>query len=426
MEVNYIDMIISIIQSIFFVCILNYCLKNEETLNYKKSVVCVILLSCIGYFVTDMLGNISICVFITHILGMLIITYLYKHKYNYALVSYNFIYCILTFWIILFGNIICSLLKQIVAKEYTEIVEFIFIYISQVVFFIVCILNANKIKQIYKILLAEKFSKTYIIMISFVPDFVISFFIFSFGDEQSGIAYIIITMLLMFLIFSVIYFIKIKERANRLFKLNETLENKNSELKKIKCDYGIQMSSLYELCLREKYEDVATLLKSIINSPNDSSAVEKNRTKESLLSLATKHVICDEVNIIIEDNANFQLISMSEMELFRIIVNIVNNAIKAMKNRGTLIAKSFDKDDSMIVEIENDGEKIPEKYMDKIFESGFTTKSDNDKNHGYGLSIVKELIESHDGNIFVESNELRTKFTIVLPIRKSKNVVGVS
>lgn len=297
-------------------------------------------------------------------------------------------------------------------------------YIFQIILCSLCIIYKNKIKQIYKIVLAEKFSKSYIIMISFIPDFLNSFCSFLFKYEGPIVECIIIIMLLLVVIFSIVYFVKIKERADRVFKLNETLENKNSELKKIKCDYGIQMSALYELCIREKYGEVANLLKNIINTPNESTTEEKSKTSESLLSLATKHVLCDDVKIIIEDNANFDLIAISEIELYRIIVNIVNNAMKAMKNKGTLIAKSFSENNKMVVQIENDGEKIPEKYIDKIFESGFTTKSNNDKNHGYGLSIVKELIESHNGNIFVESNEVRTKFTIILPIKKYKNAVG--
>jgi sensor histidine kinase regulating citrate/malate metabolism len=47
---------------------------------------------------------------------------------------------------------------------------------------------------------------------------------------------------------------------------------------------------------------------------------------------------------------------------------------------------------------------------------GFTTKENSDKNHGYGLSIVKDLVERNSGKIYVKSTETATEFKIVLPI----------
>lgn len=109
------------------------------------------------------------------------------------------------------------------------------------------------------------------------------------------------------------------------------------------------------------------------------------------------------------------------MELYEIVVN---NAIKAMKNKGTLIKKSYENSNNIVIEIGNDGEKIPEEFLDKIFDSGFTTKENSDKSHGYGLSIVKELIENHDGKISVNSSEIITQFTITLPIKRTEKIAS--
>lgn len=421
MEINYLDALESIFQSTLFVYIISYCFGYERILRNKKNIVCIIWLSCIGYFIPSTLGDYSIYVFVIHVLSMLIIAMFFKDKYIEALVSFNLIYSISAAWMLIFGDNLYNFLEYFVFKRHIELINILFIYSFQILFYIICIRYPNKIKQINKMLLAERFTKSYIFIMSFIPDFSVSLGSTAYNDEALVYQDIKIALLIIFIGFSAVYFAKIKERANKIFQLNKILEAKNSELKKIKCDYGIQMLSLYELCLREKYEDVAALLKSIINTPNNSKVGEKSRTKESLLSLATKHITCDDVNIIIEDNANFELVAMSEMELYRIIVNIVNNAIKAMKNEGTLIAKSFTDNDKTIIEIENDGEKIPENYIDKIFEAGFTTKNNTDKSHGYGLKIVKELVESYAGNIFVESSEIKTKFTIILPTRSIMN-----
>lgn len=421
LEVNYLDALQSIFQSTLFVYIIGYSLGYKKILYNKKNILCIILLSCDAYFIPNFLGNYSICVFIIHIFSMLIIAFFFKDKYIEVLVSFNLIYSIAVVWMLVFGDDLYNLLIYTIFKRKIESLNILFIYIFQILFYIICIKYSNKIKQINNMMQAEKFTKSCIFIMSFIPDFLISLGSTIYNNEDFIYQIIKVMLLVIFIGFSAMYFAKIKERANKIFQLNESLEAKNSELKRIKCDYGIQMSSLYELCLREKYEDVADLLKSIINTPNNSKKGQKGQIKESLLSLATKHVMCDDINITIDDNADFKLIAMSEMELYRIIVNIVNNAIKAMKNRGKIIAKSFIDNGLVIIEIENDGEKIPEKYIKKIFEAGFTTKNNSDKSHGYGLNIVKELIESYNGNIFVESSEAKTKFTIILPALATNN-----
>jgi two-component system sensor histidine kinase AgrC len=107
---------------------------------------------------------------------------------------------------------------------------------------------------------------------------------------------------------------------------------------------------------------------------------------------------------------------MNEMEFYRIISNIVNNAIKAMNGKGIIVAKSYEYLGNAVVKIENNGPKIEEHHLTDIFKVGFTTKDNSDNSHGYGLSIVKDLVESNNGKIYVKSNDTATEFKIVLPI----------
>ena len=52
-------------------------------------------------------------------------------------------------------------------------------------------------------------------------------------------------------------------------------------------------------------------------------------------------------------------------------------------------------------------------YLDSgFYDVGFTTKENNDMSHGYGLSIVKELVEKNNGKITVKSTEEKTSFKI--------------
>ena len=60
----------------------------------------------------------------------------------------------------------------------------------------------------------------------------------------------------------------------------------------------------------------------------------------------------------------------------------------------------------------NDGEPIPIRIQEKIFDYGFTTIS---KNMGLGLSIVKKIIEPHGWYISVQSSQQKTYFQISIP-----------
>ncbi|EKQ57215.1 MULTISPECIES: ATP-binding protein [unclassified Clostridium] len=412
---NYLDILISIIQNISFIYIIYFCLNMKKNGNEKKIILFLIILSANVIFIPKIFQSILVGIFLTHTCALIIVYLFIKLNYREALISYSLVYLIGSTLVFIFGNILYGILEQYFLSDYIKIVMAMLMYGSQAILLPLCYMYRSKIKQIYKILLNEDIPIKVIVFVSFIPDFLTSFYFISYAIDSSSFGTIVYSALFIFLIITIVFFIKIIRRANEINRLNRTLTIKNAELKKIKNDYGLQMSCLYELVNMKRYDDTVRFLKSVINQ-NDPNTNNENSKQSSLLSLATGHATKEGINVIIEDTANFKLTTIAEIELYRIIINIVNNAIRAMRNSGTLIAKSFQDLEDIVIIIENDGEKIPEEIIDKIFDSGFTTKHDNDKNHGYGLCIAKELIEKHCGKIFVESNDNITKFTINLPI----------
>ncbi|WP_075728050.1 sensor histidine kinase [Tissierella creatinophila] len=106
----------------------------------------------------------------------------------------------------------------------------------------------------------------------------------------------------------------------------------------------------------------------------------------------------------------------NEYELKQGILNIVLNAIQSMENTGgTLDIRLYEKEDHIILEIEDTGTGIAEENIGKIFEPKFTTKGD--KGTGLGLIISKNIMEENDGEISFKSELGKgTKFTIKFPI----------
>jgi signal transduction histidine kinase len=103
-------------------------------------------------------------------------------------------------------------------------------------------------------------------------------------------------------------------------------------------------------------------------------------------------------------------------------INLIKNAIQSIpENRTGKVGISLVHNVEMVrISITDNGKGIPEDLQNKLFTPSFTTKSSG---MGLGLSIVKSIIESFDGNItFITKVNIGTTFIIELPVyRKSNN-----
>ncbi|MDJ0705431.1 MAG: ATP-binding protein [Leptolyngbyaceae cyanobacterium MO_188.B28] len=103
-------------------------------------------------------------------------------------------------------------------------------------------------------------------------------------------------------------------------------------------------------------------------------------------------------------------------ELNQVWTNLIDNAIDAMGDAGTLEIFTCRDGDYIRVEIIDSGAGIPAEIQSRIFEPFFTTK-DMDKGSGLGLDVVGRIIRNrHQGVITVTSVPGRTCCTVCLPI----------
>lgn len=104
----------------------------------------------------------------------------------------------------------------------------------------------------------------------------------------------------------------------------------------------------------------------------------------------------------------------------QVFINLVMNAIHAMPEGGTLRVGLAQDRDMVQLTVADTGHGIPQEVLSKIFEPFFTTKEFG-KGTGLGLTVVKGIIEEHQGTITVESEEGKgTMFTVSLPIADRK------
>jgi len=109
-------------------------------------------------------------------------------------------------------------------------------------------------------------------------------------------------------------------------------------------------------------------------------------------------------------------ISCYPSQLNQVFLNLLVNSKQAIKAKGTISIKTFVKNKKIHIIFADDGEGIPEKSLNRIFDPGYTTKGIG-VGTGLGLSITYNIIQSHRGTIKVKSKEGKgTTFTITLPM----------
>jgi PAS domain S-box-containing protein len=99
----------------------------------------------------------------------------------------------------------------------------------------------------------------------------------------------------------------------------------------------------------------------------------------------------------------------------RIFVNLIENALDAMPNGGTLTISGKEVNGQLQLSFCDTGVGIPDDVLPKIFSPLFTTKA---QGMGFGLAICKRIVEAHGGTITVQTKKGQgTTFTVTLPLK---------
>ncbi len=125
-------------------------------------------------------------------------------------------------------------------------------------------------------------------------------------------------------------------------------------------------------------------------------------------------------NIIYNNSYSSVYINADKEQLIRVFNNLINNAFEASKKNMELeiIIELNKLKENIVITIQDNGIGIEEKDLNLIFEPNFTTKTSGT---GLGLAMVKNIVESSNGKIWVKSKlQQGTAFYLSFPIIKSK------
>jgi len=142
-----------------------------------------------------------------------------------------------------------------------------------------------------------------------------------------------------------------------------------------------------------------------------------NSSLEMLKYLFDKHKVA--VKVVAHDNK--VPIMGNERMLNVVFMNIIMNAIHAVKGGGEITITTGRRENSGFCTIMDNGSGIPEKDLNHIFDPFFTTKKQKQKGYGLGLFISHEIMETLNGEIEVQSEKnLGATITLIFKLAETE------
>lgn len=224
-------------------------------------------------------------------------------------------------------------------------------------------------------------------------------------------------------------------RANLLRSISHDLR---TPLTSISGNAGVLLDSSDRLSNERKieiysdiYEDSMWLIDLVENLLSitriENGNIQINKEVELINEIvleAMHHISKDSASHIIQLDLSddFIFVKIDARLIIQVIINIVNNAIKYTP-KGSIIRVTTKKiDQSLLLEISDDGEGIPDNQKEKLFEMFYTCnnlKGDSRRGLGLGLALCKSIIEAHEGSIKIVDNYPKgSVFAISLPLEE--------
>ena len=124
------------------------------------------------------------------------------------------------------------------------------------------------------------------------------------------------------------------------------------------------------------------------------------------------------ISVVRDYDRSLPKLTLRGSELNQVWTNLLDNAIDALEDGGTITIATRHDGDCAIVEVSDDGPGIPPEIRERIFDSFFTTK---EVGYGTGLGLAtarRVVVDGHDGRLTVESRPGETTFTVRLPLKQ--------
>jgi PAS domain S-box-containing protein len=152
--------------------------------------------------------------------------------------------------------------------------------------------------------------------------------------------------------------------------------------------------------------DVINRLRSFYKkgTPPEREMIDVNEIVRGMMVLLRNEAVRHSVTIHPELAAYVPKILADRVQLQQVFMNLMLNAIEAMKDTGgkLTITSQFDQEGQLAISVSDTGVGLPAEGAERIFDAFYTTKP---QGTGMGLAITRSIVESHGGNLWATGNE---------------------
>lgn len=135
--------------------------------------------------------------------------------------------------------------------------------------------------------------------------------------------------------------------------------------------------------------------------------------------LADLEPLAQEKGINLIEKCDNVLLMGSDILIYRLVYNLVENAIKYNFSDGTVTVTATQQNSQLHLTVEDTGNGIPEELKERIFEPFFRLDKSRSRELGgvrLGLALVREIVRVHNGSILVKNNaNSGTTFEVIFP-----------
>ncbi len=214
------------------------------------------------------------------------------------------------------------------------------------------------------------------------------------------------------------YLVQYDSQYHMLTSTLSQVEELNKTLRAQRHDFMNHFQVVHGLIEMDEYQEARNYIERIYSDILKVSRSLKTSNPAINALLQAKMLNCEknQITVILHVASQLNDLKIPAWEMCRVLGNLIDNAIHALSECTTnkmLNIGILENKDAHIFIIEDNGPKIPEQYMNRIFDPGFTTKGA--KGEGMGLAIAREITQSYGGTIHVESDEEKTVFTVKIP-----------